>query len=358
MNLGGPTSEASVRPFLYNLLSDNDILRFGGGFRQKAFATVVSAIRSRKVMGRYQAINACPRGCTGPATCPNRQTGAVSTCCSPINPLTEGQRAALATWLATHSPTGEAPLVLTAMRYWHPTTESALRALVAAEVEDVVFVPLYPQFSFTTSGSSFRFWQKEKQRLGLRPRWRETFIKTYATEPLYIRALAARVREALERFAPADRNQVHLLFSAHGTPLSDVERGDPYTHEVEATVRATVAALQAEGWQGSHWLSYQSRVGLAKWTQPATTTLAQDLMEYGIRKLLVVPVAFVSDHIETLMELNIELREELQPYGVEQLEVSAGLNDHPLFIESLGRQVLRVLGPPQAEPLPEPAAVS
>ncbi|MFW5658870.1 MAG: ferrochelatase [Bacteroidota bacterium] len=335
MNLGGPTSESAVRPFLRNLFMDPDIIKLGGGTFQKGLAGFISKRRAPIVAKKYKEINACPSGCTGNAHCENRKSGHISACCSPINPLTERQREALESHLQQQHPETFIR-VYTAMRYWLPFTSTTMDDLKRDGITHVVLLTLYPQFSWTTTGSSLREWntlRTEDKTIN----WEEYPVKNYHLDERFIAAWNSRIDEALQRFAPEDRKKVHLVFSAHGTPLSEVRSGDPYTTEVKETMEAVMAA---RGHDQEYWLSFQSRVGPAKWTQPNTEKLVERMLNYGIKYLLMVPIAFVTDHIETQMELKIELMEEVaEDLGVKQLEVCTGLNDHPLFIETLAGQV-------------------
>lgn len=335
LNLGGPTSEEAVKPFLRNLFLDPDIIRLGGGFWQKQLAGFISNRRAPKVAEKYKEISACPTGCGGNVHCENRKSGNISKCCSPINPLTEQQRSALEDKLKSDYP-GQFLKVYTAMRYWLPFTETTMADLKQDGITHVVLLTLYPQFSWTTTGSSLRGWNTLRDAdQGIN--WEEYAVKNYHLNEQFIAAWNKRIDEALQRFAPEDRSKVHLVFSAHGTPLSEVRSGDPYTQEVKETMEAVMAA---RGHDQNYWLSFQSRVGPAKWTEPNTEKLVERLLNYGVKHLLMVPIAFVTDHIETMMELKIELMEDVgEQLGVKQLEVCTGLNDHPLFIDALAGQV-------------------
>ncbi len=352
-NLGGPTGPTAVRPFLYNLFTDPDIIKLGGDWRQRLLASLISGVRAPKVAKKYAAINACPNGCTGHAACPTRQGNSPSTCCSPINPLTERQRESLDSLLSTELPEIEVR-VFTAMRYWVPTLDTTLAEVADFAPTDLVHLPLYPQFSWTTSGSSFRAWHHaERTRYPKQAPWRTFEVKDYHTDPHLLAALDARIDQALAQVPEALRPTTHLLFSAHGTPLSEVASGDPYTEQVRATVHALVHRRSTRlGYTEPHWLGYQSRVGPAKWTQPNTEALALRLADYGVPALVIVPVAFVTDHIETLMELNTELREVLEPKGLHHLVVTEGLNTHPDFVRCLAQQVVNCLRQPASIPIP------
>lgn len=351
LNLGGPTSEEAVRPFLFNLFSDPDIIKLGGGRFQRWLAGVIAKRRAPKVAAKYERINGCPNGCAGNRHCPNHQAGRVSNACSPLNPLTEQQRQALAATLQQRHPELD-PQVYAAFRYWKPFTDTTLADLHNDGITELVLLPLYPQFSWTTTGSSLREWESHRGPQAEAP-WQEAIVRDYHRHPGFIRAVNERIDEALERFPAERRAGVHIVFSAHGTPLAEVRSGDPYTQEVRESVEAVMAA---RGNDYDHWLGFQSRVGPAKWTEPNTVGLIERLLNYGQQDLLVVPIAFVTDHIETLMELKIELPEELEGKTIRQLEITEGLNTHPAFIGTLADEVERVLGIAAAEPSPSTQA--
>ncbi|MCC5907489.1 MAG: ferrochelatase [Balneolaceae bacterium] len=343
MNLGGPTHEDNVRIFLKNLFSDEDIIKMGGGSLQNLFAKVISKFRAPNVAEDYKEINGCPKGCTGSKHCYNRKDKIISDCCSPINGLTELQRRSLEKYCKTILPDHEVK-VYTCMRYWLPFADTIMDEMVEDGITHTVLLPLYPQFSWTTTGSSFRDWETVLQKKfpnSSKP-WKEFHVKNYYLNENYLRAFNERIDEALEEMDPDTRKKTHFIFSAHGTPLLEVRSGDPYTVEIKETMEAIMARREEKN---SYWLSFQSRVGPQKWTQPNTEDLVKRHLEYGIKNLLMVPVAFVTDHIETLFELGVELAEDLEEegYEFENLKVMQGLNDHPAFIKALAEESLHVL---------------
>lgn len=341
MNLGGPTAEDNVRTFLYNLFSDKDIIDLGGGKRQNLLAKTISKFRWKGVAEKYKEINGCPKGCTGSKYCYNRQNKVVSDCCSPINGLTELQRRALERKLSKEWE-GFDVKVYTAMRYWLPFDYDVFQEAMDDDVDHLVLTPLYPQFSFTTTGSSLRNWEdirKDNEQKGKIAEWDEYIINNYHLNDNYLKSINDRIDEALaEKFTEDERQKLHIVFTAHGTPLSEVEKGDPYTTQIKETVDAIMAMRNHKE---SHWLAFQSRVGPAKWTQPNTEDLIFRLLEYGVKNLLLVPVAFVTDHIETLHELGIELEEALEEKGFQygKIATTTGLNDHPLYLEALKEEI-------------------
>ncbi len=346
MNLGGPTSEPAVREFLENLFADQDIINMGGGRTQNALAKIIAKFRYKGVAEKYKEINGCPNGCMGSKYCFNRQNKVVSDCCSPINSLTESQRRGLEKKLKKEWPDHEVK-VYTAMRYWLPFDYDVFQEAMDDGVDHLVLTPLYPQFSFTTTGSSLRNWEHIRRRYeseNKAPGWQEYVIKNYHLNQNYLNSLNDRINEALEsEFTEEERQKTHLVFSAHGTPLYEVEKGDPYTWQIEETVNAI---MEMRGHKESWWLGYQSRVGPNKWTQPNTEDLVIRLINYGVKNLLMVPVAFVTDHIETLHELEIELPEELEEQNLEynKLKATKGINDHPSYLQALKDEISIKIG--------------
>lgn len=342
MNLGGPTADYAVRPFLYNLFRDEDIIKLGGGKFQDLFAKIISKFRAPSVQKDYEEINGCPKGCMGNKHCLNRKNSEVSTCCSPINSLTEKQRRGLEKHLKSLLP-DQYVKVYTCMRYWLPFADTTMDDMVEDGITHAVMVPLYPQFSWTTTGSSYRDWETQaKKKFGDHRPWNEFHIKNYYQNSYYLQAINDRIDQSLDAMDEETRNKTHLIFSAHGTPLLEVRSGDPYTREIKATMEAV---MEMRGRKEDYWLGFQSKVGPQKWTQPNTVDLVKRHLEYGIRNFLMIPIAFVTDHIETLYELGVELREDLEEegYEFENLSVMEGINDHPLYIQALADEVLKKL---------------
>ncbi|MEX0995270.1 MAG: ferrochelatase [Balneolaceae bacterium] len=342
MNLGGPTGEENVRDFLYNLFSDEDIIKMGGGRIQNLFAKIISKFRAPNVGKDYKEINGCPAGCTGNKHCPNRMNNVVSTCCSPINGLTERQRKALEKYFKRILPEHEVK-IYTCMRYWVPFASTTMDDMVEDGISHAVLTPLYPQFSWTTTGSSYRDWETVRQeKFGATTPWKEYHVKNYHLNEDYLEAVNQRIDEALEEMDEETQNKTHFIFSAHGTPLLEVRSGDPYTTEIKETMEAVMARREKKN---SYWLSFQSRVGPQKWTQPNTADLVERHLQYGIRNFLMIPIAFVTDHIETIVELNVELVEDLEEegYEFENYKVMKGLNEHPSFIKALAGEALKRL---------------
>jgi ferrochelatase len=318
-NLGGPSTLADVEPFLVNLFMDEDIIKipFSGPSR-KVLSKLIAGLRSVAVRKKYAEIGGG----------------------SPLNCWTELQQIALEKLLNSTSSPYQFKVV-TAMRYWKPFTNDTLAELLKHPVDTVIQLPLYPQFSYTTSGSGFREWEKQVSHLTPTPTWKNLLVKDYHLNPWYIKAINDRITEGLKRFPESIRNQVHIVFSAHGTPVSEREAGDPYSIQIEATRQAV---MKLRPIQETHWLMFQSKVGPSRWLEPNADTFIPLISSYGIKHVLVIPIAFVSDHIETVHEIGIEFAELAHESGIKQFEFTQGLNDHPDFIQALRYEVLRVLG--------------
>jgi ferrochelatase len=316
--LGGPDSLDAVEPFLLNLFLDPDIIPMGPlGFLRRPLAKLISSRRSVPVRGKYAEIGGR----------------------SPIGTLTDRQRGALVETLSSEID----PVAVIAMRYWHPLTAEAVESLrKAAPLDEIVLLPLYPQFSYATTLSSLKEWRRVYgQPKGGPP---ERTVSQFYDHPLYIQALAQRIGSVLRQFA--DSSRIHLIFSAHGLPMSLVEKGDPYPNQIEATVRLVCeeGRRQYPGWPLTHLLCYQSRVGPSKWLQPALTATIERLGTEGVKEMLVVPISFVTEHIETLHEINIEAREDAKKFGIEVFRMMPAVGDSPLFIAALKDIVLRAVG--------------
>jgi protoporphyrin/coproporphyrin ferrochelatase len=316
--LGGPDSLQAVEPFLLNLFLDPDIIPMGAlGFLRRPLAKLISSRRSIPVAGKYAQIG--------------RR--------SPIGLLTERQRVRL---VAAVSPYID-PVAVVAMRYWHPLTPEAVEALrKAGPLDEIVLLPLYPHFSYATTLSSLKEWRRVSGRQNGGPP--ERTVGQFYNHPLYIQAVVQRIGSILRQFP--DSSRIHLVFSAHGLPMSLVEKGDPYPQQIETTVRLVCEAgsQQYPGWPRTHLLCYQSRVGPARWLQPPLTGTIERLGHDGVKEMLVVPISFVTEHIETLHEVNIEAREEAKKLGIERFRMMPAVGDSPLFIAALKDLVLRAVG--------------
>jgi ferrochelatase len=307
--LGGPDTLEAIEPFLYNLFCDPDIIDFPfARIGRKPLAKLISTTRARKVQHHYATIGGG----------------------SPIRRNTEGQARALESELRSQ---GIDARCFVAMRYWHPFTREAVAELQAAECDEVVLLPMYPQYSSTTTGSSLN-------------EWRRLFhedvpvhcVESFYRNTMYLDSVIEKVNEALARFPVSERPDI--VFSAHSVPMSVIQKGDPYQSQIEETVQLL---MQRGGWSNPHRLCYQSKVGASKWLQPSLRHTLQTMADQQVREVCVVPVAFVSDHVETLGEIDHEAREQAQKLGFTQFEMSAGLNNSPKFVQALGQIVQEAL---------------
>jgi ferrochelatase len=310
-NLGGPERLDDVRPFLYNLFSDPEIIRLPVRALQKPLAWLIAATRSRKSAGYYAQIGGG----------------------SPLRRITDEQAAALREELQRR---GLAARVYLGMRYWHPFTAEALEQITRDGITELVVLPLYPQFSLSTTGSSLKELIALLNRRGGLRHIRRRYITRWHTHEHYVRALAGQIAEEINKFPDPDPRRVHLLFSAHSVPQSYIAEGDPYLRHTQETVRLVSAAL---GDVSPAHLSFQSKVGPVKWLEPSTAEKLRELGAAGARQVLAIPVSFVSDHIETLYELDILYRKVAAEIGIPAYRRVPALNCAPSFIRALAELV-------------------
>ena len=317
LNLGGPDELEDVRPFLYNLFSDPEIIRLPVSWLQKPLAWFISTARSRKSQENYKQIGGG----------------------SPLRRITEAQARALKEQLQHQNIDAQ---VYVGMRYWHPFTEEAVVRIKRDQLDKLVILPLYPQFSISTSGSSFRILERIWEQDRALQKLPYTVVPSWYNEPAYLQAMANLISQELDKFPNPD--QVHLFFSPHGVPLSYVEEaGDPYQHEIEECTRLIMETLNRPN---DHTLAYQSRVGPVEWLKPYTEEAIMDLGQKGVKDLLVIPISFVSEHIETLQEIDIEYRELAEESGIENFQRVPALNTNATFIQGLTNIVENALNSP------------
>ncbi len=314
-NLGGPDKPASVRPFLVNLFGDPAILRVPF-FVRPLLARVIAALRQKAASANYALLGGK----------------------SPLLELTQAQAQALEGTLQRTLPGSRC---FVAMRYWHPFSLETARVVRDWDPEEVVLVPLYPQYSTTTTGSSLTAWREAAAQAGLmKP---TTTLCCYHSDPGYVAAAAAGVRLAYDQARAALPGGVGLrvLFSAHGLPEAIVKAGDPYQFQVERTVAGVVRSM---GLEGLDWVTcYQSRATPQKWIDPSTDSEIERAARDRVA-VLVVPIAFVSEHSETLVELDIEYRELAEKAGVPAYFRVPAQNSDPGFIAALAELVEAALG--------------
>lgn len=301
-NLGGPDSPEAIRPFLFNLFHDPAIIGVPQPFR-RLLATLISRRRAPVAQQIYAKLGGR----------------------SPLLPRTEQQAVALQNCLRSR---GVAATVFVCMRYWHPLSDVVARRVAELAPEQLVLMPLYPQFSTTTTGSSFADWARAAAKAKLNVPTRS--ICCYPELPGLATAVADLLQQGLVDVDPA--RPVRVLFSAHGLPKKVVARGDPYAWQVEATMRAVVAALGQPALD--HVVCYQSRVGPLEWIGPSIEAELERAAQDGVQ-VVVVPIAFVSEHSETLVELDIEYRERARALGIEHYTRVPTVGCHPSFIEGL-----------------------
>jgi ferrochelatase len=317
LNLGGPDKLEDVGPFLYNLFSDPEIIRLPFRWLQKPLAWFIASRRTGTSQENYKQIGGG----------------------SPLRRITEAQGEALREQLKA---VGHEANIYVGMRYWHPYTEEAIAQLTQDKIDKLVILPLYPQFSISTSGSSFRLleklWQADPKLQSLQ----YTVIPSWYKQQGYLQAMAELIKQELEQFPHPD--QVHIFFSAHGVPKSYVEEaGDPYQQEIE---ECTYLIMQTLDRPNPYTLAYQSRVGPVEWLRPYTEDALQELGTKGVKDLVVVPISFVSEHIETLQEIDIEYREIAEEVGIHNFRRVPALNTHPVFIQALADLVIDALQQP------------
>lgn len=322
MNLGGPERIQDVGPFLYNLFADPEIIRLPNPALQKPLAWLISTLRSSKSEKAYRSIGGG----------------------SPLRRITEQQARELQSLLRQR---GIEATSYVAMRYWHPFTESAVADIKADGIDQVVVLPLYPHFSISTSGSSFRELQRLRQADADFEHLPIRCIRSWFDHPGYITAMAELIAEQV--YVSDVPREAHIFFSAHGVPKSYVEEaGDPYQKEIEACSKLIMAELEKIlGYGNPFTLAYQSRVGPVEWLKPYTDEVLEDLGKAGTRDLVVVPISFVSEHIETLEEIDIEYRELATEAGVINFRRVRALDTYPTFIKGLADLVGTSLDGPE-----------
>lgn len=299
LNLGGPERLADVEPFLYNLFSDRQIIRLGPAFLQKPIAWLIARRRAPKSMESYRRIGGG----------------------SPLNRITAEQARALEDVLA-----GDIPCrVGMAMRYWQPFAGEILERFRRHGIERLVALTLYPHYSVATTGSSLADLREKAAGFTL------AAVESYPDHPGYVQALAATIGEGLAAMGDGAR----VVYSAHSLPVKFIEEGDPYCDHLRRTIAAVEKITGVRGEIG-----YQSRSGPVRWLTPSTPDTLRRLAGEGCRKVLMVPISFVSDHVETLYEIDMQYREIAAGLGIE-LARSRSLNTDPLFIGALKDLVLQ-----------------
>mmetsp|Transcript_23946 Transcript_23946/g.67573 ORF Transcript_23946/g.67573 Transcript_23946/m.67573 type:complete len:495 (-) Transcript_23946:113-1597(-) len=337
LNLGGPERSEDVEGFLFNLFADPDIIRLPGPLAplQNVIAYIISKRRAPKSREAYESIG----GGSPILKYSNEQADLVR------QSLEDRYGLSVKTYIG--------------MRYWKPFTEEALDAIQKDDIEALVILPLYPQFSISTSGSSLRVLQEEFAKHSSRyGNMVHTVVPSWYERRGYIDAMSNLIQNELDSFTAAEIEQskkeqpdvapLHVLFSAHGVPKSYIEAGDPYQQQIIECVDKIGSELLKNAAPGSleiH-LSYQSRVGPIEWLRPYTDDVLPDLGAKGVRNLVVVPISFVSEHIETLEEIDIEYRELAEESGISNWRRCPALNTDPAFIRDMADIVYEALQEP------------
>jgi ferrochelatase len=306
--MGGPEKQGDVAPFLFNLFSDREIIRLGPKWLQGPLAWYIARKRASKSRDAYAQIGGG----------------------SPLKRLTLGQAQHLQDSLQTEGDF----LVTIAMRYWQPRATEALAGLLLQKVERILAISLYPHFSRATTGSSLTELKQEMGRLC--PNLPLLSVDSWPDHPLYVEALADCIGQGLRRFAS---EEVQIVYSAHSLPVSFINDGDPYVEHLGRTIRAVERKTGHTG-----RLCYQSRSGPVEWLAPSTPEMLAMLAAEGVKNILMVPISFVSDHVETLYEIDILYKKHAAKLGM-RLLASPSLNCHPTFIaclKDLALQAVRV----------------
>jgi ferrochelatase len=304
-----------VKPFLYNLFSDREIIRLGPAVLQKPLARLIATFRAKKTRGMYRLIGGK----------------------SPILEITLAQAGSLEKVLnqecgSVHDlhepPRRRFFKVFVGMRYWNPFIEDTVRKMYGDGIRTVLAITLYPHYSLATTGSAITKFSEMVRQFPMDT----ASISSWYDHPHYIDALVDRIRQGILSF---QGEEAEVLFSAHSLPVSIVESGDPYVDHIRGTI-GEVAKKTGLRWH----LSYQSKSGPVKWLEPSTEDALKELAEKGVRNVLVVPISFVSDHIETLYEIDILYRAFAASLGI-RLVRTESLNTHPMLIKALEDMVMK-----------------
>jgi ferrochelatase len=306
LNMGGPDSLEAVRPFLYNIFSDRDIIRLGPAFLQKPIASLISAYRAGYSRYIYDQIGGR----------------------SPLTAITQAQAAALQAELRSTAAaqTPGAFRVVAGMRYWRPYIGDSVKGLAAEGAEELIGLSLYPQYSRASTGPAMKAFRSAADEVGVKYRC----IESWHDHPLYIDALTERITGGMDSFA----GKPVVLFSAHSLPRKFIDEGDPYLEQTMATIKALDERIRMS-WR----LAFQSRSGPVKWLGPSTKDTLAALAAEGTKDVLIVPISFVSDHIETLYEIDVLYTELAAGLGL-NLRRSASLNTFGPFIRCLADLVV------------------
>jgi ferrochelatase len=310
-NLGGPETLEDVRPFLYRLFSDPDIIRIRSTLLRNTLAWLIATTRQSKSRSLYREIGGG----------------------SPLRKITEAQAAALEEELGRR---GMPARVYVGMRCWKPFIDQAAETMLRDRVRRIIALPLFPQYSVTTTGSCFHYFEEVAKRIGLASVAEIHYVKEWYDQPLYVEAMADLIRKQIPEFS--SNENVRILYSAHSIPARYVTEGDPYLDQTKKTVGLIDAQL---GSALPSMLAFQSKIGPVRWLEPSTKQTIEELGKAGVKGVLAVPISFVSDHIETLQEMDILYRQVALDAGIREYRRAASLNLYPKFIQSLAGIVSR-----------------
>jgi len=329
LNLGGPEKSEDVEGFLYNLFADPDIIRLPGPLAplQSVIALGISKRRAPKSIEAYNSIGGG----------------------SPILKYSNEQASLLLDSLRERY--GIDAKCYIGMRYWKPFTEEALQQIQDDGIDALVILPLYPQFSISTSGSSLRVLQEEFAKRGdMYNGMTHTVVPSWYDRPGYVQSMADLIKKELDAYTEEElkvgNGERHILFSAHGVPKSYIDAGDPYQEQIKDCVARITAVLPNSDEKVFVHLSYQSRVGPIEWLRPYTDDVLPQLGADGVKNLVVVPISFVSEHIETLEEIDMEYRELAEENGIINWKRCPALNTDPTFIRDMADMVVEALEEP------------
>lgn len=310
LNMGGPEKPEEVGPFLLELFEDREIIQLPA---QRWLGPFIAKRRTPSVTKLYEEIGG-----------------------SPILHWTRVQGQGMVERLDRISPETAPHKFYVAFRYVHPFSEDALKQMKADGVKRAIAFTQYQHYSCATTGSSLNELWRVAGRLGMARDFEWSVIDRWPTHPGFIRAMTSTVKDGLEQFPEEERDDVLLLFSAHSLPLNIIDRGDPYPQEVGASVHEV---MKEGGFSNEFILSYQSEVGPVRWLGPSTEKVIKNLGDKGKKKVLVIGIAFTSDHIETLSEIDIEYAQLAREVGISEFKRAPALNGEPLFQDALAQIV-------------------
>ncbi|MBI4687816.1 MAG: ferrochelatase [Nitrospirae bacterium] len=341
LNLGGPDSLDAVRPFLYNLFSDREIIKLGPSFLQKPLAWLISALRSKKSAKMYSLIGGksplleittAQAKALEEALNQNTEHRTQSTENPPLPPFDKGGMGGFFNSSLYFK-------VYIGMRYWHPFIEDTVNRMISDGIKHIVVLSLYPHYSKTTTGSAVSEFKRAVEKFKVQSsKFKVQYIEQWYDFPPYIEAVAGLISKGLAEF---DSKDVDILYSAHSLPESFINKGDPYLEHIKATISAVNSSLVTRHSLLGNWhLSFQSKTGPVKWLEPATGETIIRLANEGRKNILIVPISFVSDSVETSYEIDILYKGLAERHGI-NLRSCGCLNVSEKFIEAMKELVMR-----------------